>query len=366
LKGQSRPSNESNDPETMKTFFPKLAIAALPIICLLIPAGAMAQGGGPALVELGEAEMVSMTPTMRVAGTVISRSDAHLSAEVEGRLQMVADVGTMVEEGDEVAEIEDTSLRLRARELEAEVTRATSSLQFLQAELRRSEQMAERNLTSATEIERIRSERDVATSDLAVATTRLEQTQDQLERTRIRAPFPGVVVARQAQAGERVSVGDRVVRMVNPQSLEVVARAPLDYFGFVRPGDTLAFVIGEREMEGRLRQVVSVGDEQNHVFEMRLDVDDPLPVGQTVRVTIPTADIREVLAVPRDALVLRGDGTSIFIVDEDNKARRIRVSTGIGSGEMIEVRGPVQEGDRVVIRGNERLRPGQDVRIRES
>ena len=73
--------------------------------------------------------------------------------------------------------------------------------------------------------------------------------------------------------------------------------------------------------------------------------------------------MREVLAVPRDALVLRGDGASVYIVDEENTARQIKVAVGIGSENLIEVKGPIQPGDRVVIRGNERLRAGQQVQV---
>lgn len=331
----------------------------------LLPAAVLAQNQGPALVRLAEAETILMAPTMQVAGTVVSRSDAYLSAEVEGRLQRVADVGSAADAGEVLAEIEDTTLRLRARELRAEVSRAEAQLRFLDNELGRLNTLLERNLASTTQIEQTRSERDVAAADLEVARSRLEQTNDQLERTRMRAPFSGIVAERLTQAGERVAVGTNVLRLLDQDSLEVVARAPLDYYGYVRPGDGLAMIAGTREIAGTLRTVVSVGSESSHVFELRLDVSDPLPVGQTVRVTIPMADVREVLAVPRDALVLRGDGTSIFIIDDENKARRIRVMTGIGSGDMIEVQGPVQPGDKVVIRGNERLRAGQDVQVLE-
>jgi RND family efflux transporter MFP subunit len=328
---------------------------------------AQAQWGGASVVEIGEARVAAMSPTMQVAGTVVSRSDAFLSAEVEGRLVYVADVGSRVGEGDVIARIEDTNLRLRAQELAAEVARATARLNFLEADLVRFERLAETNLAALSQIEQTRSERDIAASDLAVVNSRLSQVEDQLERTEIRAPFPGVVAERVAQAGERVATGARVVRLVNPQSLEVVARAPLNYYRYVRPGDELAIVAGfEDVFQAPVRTVVSVGDEARHVFELRLDLDSSLPVGQTVRVTIPTADVREVLAVPRDALVLRGDGIAVFIVDEENKARRIRVTTGIGEGEWIEVRGPIQAGDKVVIRGNERLRPGQEVSVRGS
>lgn len=333
------------------------------VLILLAPA-AQAQFGGASPVELSEARMTMMAPTMQVAGTVVSRSDAFLSAEVEGRLIEVADVGSRVDAGDVIARIEDTPLRLRSQELAAEITRAQARLRFLEAELVRFERLAETNLAAVSQIEQTRSERDVATSDLTVVRSRLEQIQDQLERTRITAPFPGVIAERVAQAGERVAVGTRVVRLVNPASLEVVARAPLDYYRFVQPGDELGLRYGDEELVAPVRTVVSVGDEARHVFELRLDMAEALPVGQTVRVTIPTANVRQVLAVPRDALVLRGDGIAVFIIDDDNTARRIRVTTGIGAGDWVEVSGPIQEGDKVVIRGNERLRPGQQVSVK--
>ncbi len=332
-----------------------------------LASSAFAQWGGASPVQVGEARITSMAPTMQVAGTIVSRQDALLSAEVEGRLISVADVGTRVEAGDVIARIEDVSLTLRAQELAAEVTRAEARLRFLEGELVRLERLAETNLAAVSQLDQTRSERDVAASDLVVVNSRLSQAEDQLSRTRMTAPFPGLVVERRAQAGERVAVGNPVVRLVNPDNLEVVARAPLNYYRYVRAGDELAVNTGtDTPMISPVRTVVSVGGENQHVFELRLDVLDALPVGQTVRVTVPTADVRQVLAVPRDALVLRGDGIAIFIVDQDNTARRIRVTTGIGEGDWIEVQGAVQEGDRIVIRGNERLRAGQAVSVQAS
>lgn len=348
---------------TRKISMTRLIVAAAG---LLAAAPLFAQFGGTPTVEVATAEQRDMAPTMQVAGTVLSRSDATLSAEVEGRLVQVADVGTRVEEGDVVARIEDTTLTLRVAELEAEIARGQSRLAFLNAELDRVERLAETNLAAASQIDQTRSERDVASSELAVARARLAQLQDQIERTRVRAPFPGVVVERVARTGERVGVGARILRLVNPESLEVVARAPLRYYRYVQPGDRLRIDAEGEVFEAPLRTVVSVGNEDLHVFELRLDIDRPLPVGQTTRVTIPTADSREVLAVPRDALVLRGSGTAVFVIEADGTARRATVSTGIGQGEWIEVAGPVQAGDRVVVRGNERLRDGQQVEIRQS
>ena len=94
------------------------------------------------------------------------------------------------------------------------------------------------------------------------------------------------------------------------------------------------------------------------------DLDDPRWIpGSAVRVALPRSDSREVLTVSRDALVLREEAIYVFRVNEDSTVERIIVRPGIGQGEMIEVIGPLNEGDSIVIRGAERLRPGQTVDV---
>jgi RND family efflux transporter MFP subunit len=126
-----------------------------------------------------------------------------------------------------VARVEDETLRLLNQELQAEIRRAEARLEFLANEVRRFATLAETNLASANQLEQARSEQAVAQGDLDVARARLAQNNDQLARTRILAPFDGVVVERMMRPGERVADGGVVVRLVNQERLEVVARAPL-------------------------------------------------------------------------------------------------------------------------------------------
>ena len=335
-------------------------------VLLLAPVLATAQMGGPALVRVAPAALRDIAPVSMVPGTVVSRNDARLSAEVPGRLTEVLDVGTRVQKGDPVAVIEDTMLKLRNTELKAQVRRAESSLRFLENEEQRFAQLADSNLAAVTQLEQTRSDREVALGDLEIARARLEQNEDQLARTRILAPYDGVVVERLMMPGERVVEGGNVVRLVDPNNLEVIARAPLEFYSFVRPGQELDLQAGNVLHNGTVRTVVAVGDLNSHQFELRVDLEgSPFPVGQTLRVSLPVSDSREVLTVNRDALVLRSEGQSVFVVDEDNTARQVQVRIGVGQGENIEVVGDVRPGDRVVIRGNERLQPGQEVSIME-
>jgi RND family efflux transporter MFP subunit len=334
---------------------------------LILQSAASAQGGARAAnVRVALASIRSIAPDTIVPGTVVSRSDARLAAEVTGRLIEVAEVGAFANSGDVVARIEDTIIMLRKEELEAEVQRAEARLKYLESEESRYVKLAESNLAAATKLEETRSDRDVSRGDLEVAKSRLAQAEDQLSRTAIRAPFNGIVVERLLMPGERVDIGENVVRMVNQQYLEVIARAPLEYYSFVKPGQELAIRTGNVLASGTVRSVVAVGSENTHLFELRLDIEgNSFPVGQTLRISVPTSNVREALVVPRDALVLRLGGISVFVVDSDQKAKQVMVTTGIGSGDQVEVIGDLSDGDMVIIRGNERLRSGQSVSIME-
>jgi len=337
------------------------------VIGLGFQSAVLAQGGAPAAnVRVAFASLQSIAPETIVPGTVISRNNARLAAEVTGRLIDVADVGTVAAKGDIVARIEDTIITLRKEELLAEVERVQARLKYLESEEGRYVKLAQSNLAAATKLEETRSDRDVSRGDLQVARSRLAQVEDQLSRTMIRAPFDGVVVERLLMPGERVDIGNKVVRMVDQQHLEVIARAPLEYYSYVKPGQELDIQTGGNMSSGTVRTVVAVGSENTHQFELRLDIEGgSFPVGQTVRVSVPTSNAREALVVPRDALVLRPGSISVFVVDGEQKAKQVMVTTGIGSGDRIEVIGDLSDGNTVIIRGNERLRPGQPVSIME-
>jgi len=325
---------------------------------------AFAQHESSPIVRVAKASIQTVAPLTIVPGTVVSRNDARLAAEVTGRLLEVADVGTLALKDDVVASIEDTVIRLRRDELLAEVERAVARLRYLEREEERYVKLADSNLAAATKLEETRSDRDVSRGDLKVAKSRLAQIEDQLSRTRIRAPFDGIIVERLTMPGERVDIGSNVVRMVDQQHLEVIARAPLEYYSYVSPGQQLKMRTGSDVASGTVRTVVAVGSENTHQFELRLDIEsNRFPVGQTLRVSVPTSAARETLVVPRDALVLRPEGISVFIVDKDQITKQIVVTTGIDAGEQIEVSGDLSDGDTVIIRGNERLRPGVTVTI---
>ena len=334
------------------------------LLCVTLAGQLYAQEWPPAAVIVAPAEMLNLAPSVDVPGTVVSRFDARLASELSAKLDWIAEVGTVVKEGDTVARLEPVTFRLREMEAESRVKREQARVQFLLSEKSRLERLAENNLSAKSQLDQTLSNLAVAESDVAIAQAQLGLARVAMHVTRIRAPFDGMVTERLRNIGERLNVADEVIRVVDPGSLEVVARAPLNTVNFIKEGDTLQLHNDFRADEAAVRTIVPFGNPQSHMFEVRLDADaDVWTVGESVRLSMPTAVTREVLAVPRDALVLRREGASVFRVGDDMAVEQVNVITGLGDGDFIEVIGELQAGDRVVTRGAERLGTGMKVSI---
>ena len=330
---------------------------------------AFAQGGGnakgppPAPVVVATAESRMLAPVTWYPGTVISRNRARVAAEVEGRLEWVAEIGASIAEGEVVARLDDALLRQSLAENEAAVARESARLTFLDAQVKRLERLVTQNTATRSRLEEAVAERDISRSELRAARARVALTTERLERTRIKAPFGGIVTERVLQSGEWAESGRAVVRIVDAGALEVQAWIPVAALAFVEEGSELALLVNPGRSSARVRTIVPVGDNRSRLYELRLGVEGrSWPVGQDVRVAIPTAEARAVVAIPRDALVLRRGGAAVYRVDANGLADRVAVTPGIAQDELIEVDG-IAPGDRVVIRGGERLRPGQPVRV---
>ena len=349
---------------------PSLRLAVwLAALLATLPAGpAFAQGGGqgppPAPVVVAPAEKRMLAPVTWYPGTVISRNRARVAAEVEGRLEWVAEVGTEIAEGEVVARLDDALFRQSLAEDEAAVARVRARLTYLGAQVKRLEKLVTQNTATRSRLEEAVAERDVARSELSAARARAASTRERLERTRIKAPFGGIVTERVRHGGEWAKSGEAVVRLVDAGSLEVQTWIPIAALAFVHEGSELALATNPSRTAGTVRTIVPVGDNRSRLYELRLQIDGARwPVGQDVRVAVPTAEAREVVAVPRDALVLRRDGAAVFRVDGNGLAERVAVTPGVAQGPLIEVDG-IAPGDRVVTRGGERLRPGQPVAVK--
>lgn len=337
----------------------------IPLLAILglFPTLAVAQWG-PASVVTDKATMRLLSPSVEVPGTVVSRHDSRLASELDAKLVWIAEVGTEIKKGETVAKLEDFTFKVREMEAQSRVDREQANVDFLESELERLERLSAQNLSAKRQLDQTKADLAVARSDHRIAQAQLGYAQIAMHVTEIRAPFDGVVTERLRNLGEHLNTSDEVVRLVDPRSLEVVARAPLSTVNFIRKGDVLHVSNDYRSGNTPIRTIVPFGNPQSHMFEVRLDADpDVWTVGESVRLSMPTAAAKEVLAVPRDALILRREGAAVFKIGKESTVARVNVIVGLGAGRHIEVFGELHDGDQVVVRGAEGLSDGMAVNV---
>ena len=320
----------------------------------------------PTVVEVAKADIARIAPRHWAPGSVVSRDDAKLATSAAGRLEYVAEVGTRLKAGDRVAKLEDETIRLRLEDAKTEVARITAQRELADRTRERLEKLASQNSVAANQLDEARAQVTQYVAQLRQAEVRVRSAQHDLDQTELRSPFPGVVSERLVQRGEYVATGAAIAHVVDTSHLEARVQAPLALASLVKPEMKLPVRLGDRVFKANVRAVVPVGEEKSRQFELRLALgEDDLLVGSAIEVALPEREVAQTLAVPRDALVVRGDGNYVMRIKSDNTAERVEVKAGASDGELTAVTGELAAGDKVVVRGAERLSVGQKVRIAE-
>lgn len=329
-------------------------------IFLLLPTTLLAQA--PVTVETDLVTREKMAATMAVSGVVISREDAAISSEQEGRLLWIAEVGDRFERGETIAQLDTELIKLEQRDREAVIAGLKANLAWLQRQTERLDELANQNNTARSEQDETRARYLVLQNELAQAEVQRERTNYYLQRAQLRAPFDGVVVSREMSAGEYASTGRPLLRLVNTQAAEISVTAPLRLARYSAAGDVVTLRNGDMTATATVRSLIAVGDLRSHMMELRLSPRSAgWLIGEAVSVDLPASSRLEQTTIARDAVVLRDRSNYVYVVQPDLTAQRVSVELGTGMGDRIAVSGELAAGDLVIVRGAERLRDGQKV-----
>ncbi|MCE9523861.1 MAG: efflux RND transporter periplasmic adaptor subunit, partial [Alphaproteobacteria bacterium] len=162
-------------------------------------------------VGITHVKATRIAPQVSYPGTVVSRNDSRLAADFEGRVEWVAEVGTVVKQGEVVARLDSQMAAMQLDSDKANVARLGAVLQFDRAHATRMQELLERKVMSKSAADQAVSTRDSNEAALKQAQAALKRSQYQLEHAEIRAPFDGRVVARLINAGEYANAGKDVV-----------------------------------------------------------------------------------------------------------------------------------------------------------
>ncbi|MCG6946212.1 MAG: efflux RND transporter periplasmic adaptor subunit [Deltaproteobacteria bacterium] len=341
------------------------------LVVLHIPSS-QAQKGPPATpVKVAKVSKVEIAPQVQLIGTAQPKVTSVVASDIEGLVEEFnVSEGDFVKKGTVLARLQDSLLKINLKGAKANKADTEAQLRRARTDLKRSTDL----LASETISDKQYTDDLAEVQSLEARVLRLEAEieydQDSIAKKTIRAPFSGFVIKEHTQVGEWVEKGGPIVTLADLSNIEVLVDVPERYIPrLVLGGNTQVQVdaLNPEKFTGKIAAIIAVGDSASRAFPVKVSVDNPdnrIKGGMLCRVSLAIGKPSSVLAVPKDAVVNMGQQHLVYVVRE-GLAQPLTVQLGDTSDSMIEVKGSIEAGMQVVTRGNERLRPGQPVKIIE-
>ena len=337
---------------------------------------------------------------LNASGYVTARRRATVSSKVTGKvIEVNVEEGMGVREGQILARLDDSTLQATLRLYRAQLEAAKrqipeSEVRLAQARvmLRRQEELRKEGLNTPNDIDNAKAEVDSLIARIAsaqeqvnVAESQIAMQQTAIEDTIIRAPFTGVAISKDAQAGEMVSpvsAGGGFTRtgistIVDMKSLEIEVDVNESYINRVRPGQPVSATLDaypDWQIPANVITLVPTADRQKATVLVRIGfqkLDPRILPDMGVKVTfLREADARDapvaqsVTLVPQTAVQKDGESSFVFVVRQDTVERRA-IKTAGTDGDRLEVIAGLKGGDQVVISPPPELAEGMLIREKQ-
>ncbi|KTD21138.1 efflux protein [Legionella londiniensis] len=297
------------------------------------------------MVEVEKITRQDFQQTIDLLGTVNPKHTAVMTANGTGILDIFIPSGEKTKKGTLLAKIINP-------ELENHVMLSQKAEQLAKSQYERLTLLVKKGFVSPREVEEKK-------QIWIQAQKELSRAKIEAENLKFYAPFDGIVGAYKKREGALVSSGEPVVTIYDPSSLVVDVDIPCSNLDSIHEG-SIAYVLGKRY---RLTHLQKMLDESTHMCPGDIEIDcNACLVGNTVRVQLVSAERKNALVIPFQALVLKDSKPHVYLVEEGKIVLK-PVKTGLRQKEQIEILQGLQPGQKVVSKGQEQLHPGMEVSI---
>jgi membrane fusion protein (multidrug efflux system) len=317
---------------------------------------ALAQAAKDAVaVEAAKVIAAPLSEQVTAIGTLLSDEAVTVSSEIPGRLKEIHfKEGEPVEKGAPLFTLDDSVYRAQLADAEAKLKLAEQTHQ-------RTTQLFKNKYATAQSA-------DEATSNLAVSTATVELARVQLEKTRIAAPFSGIVGLRHVSVGEYITSGQALVNLEAIDPVKADFRVPERFLPAIRVGQAIRIKVDaypDETFEGKVYAIdprLDVAGRSLLVRALLPNKDQRLRPGLFARVTVLLQLKEDALSVPEQAIVPQGDSQYVFRII-NGKAALTKVVIGTRREGRVEIVDGLSAGDEVVTAGQLKIRDGSAVSI---
>ena len=305
--------------------------------------------------------------TINATGTLAARREIPVGVVGEGGrvLQVYADAGDWVTQGDILVSVDRSVQAQQAAALEAQIGVTRADLQLAQNELDRAMQLVERGFISKADVDRKTATRDATRARVNVANAQLAETRARNARLDIRAPVSGYVLERNVETGQTVSAGSGILfRIAKDGQLELQTKLSEDDLAQVDVGipATVTPVGTDRVFSGNIWQISPMIDAQSRqgMARVALPFDKALRPGGFASVEIKSgAMTAPVLA--ESAVQTGPNGSFVYVVGKDNKVKQRPVKVGPVTANGLIIEEGLDGTERVVLYAGGFLNPDETI-----
>ena len=335
---------------------------------------------GPATTLGREAIAIVRVDTIEsgpvVQGTLVPEREAKLRAQVGGSvLKTFVEQGERVAAGTVLAQIDDRTFRDAWLAARAQQTSAQMTADVAGRELNRAQRLVKEGAIAERDLENATRSDLAARAALDDAKSRYANAEEGASRTKITAPFAGVVSERQVSAGDVVSPGAAMFTVIDPSSMRLEAAVPAEQLGQVRIGAAVKFVVngyGGRQFVGRVNRINPTADPVTRQVRIYATIPNAERVGGTPLVGGLFAEGRVAsasrlgLLVPASAVDQRGITAQVVRL-KNGLVERVAIELGLHDkvAETYEVRAGLAVGDTLLVGAAQGISVGTAVRISE-
>lgn len=302
------------------------------------------------------------------SGEVRARVESKLAFRVPGKITVrKVDPGTLVKKGQVLMQLDPQDLRLSAAQAKAGLRAAQTTRDLAKAELKRYQELREKNFVSQAVLDEKLSSLRSAQASVDAAQAGYSGQANQAGYASLVADIDGVVTAVEADVGTVVSPGTPVVRVAKTAEKEIVIALPEDKVEAMRKVEDVTVRMWANPgvaIPGKIREVSPVAEAATRTYVAKVSIPDSpgVQLGMTATVQFSSTTAQPMIRVPLTALFHEKNTTSVWVV-ENGAVRLVPVQIGGTAGNEVVLAGGVKPGQTVVTAGVNLLKQGQKVKI---
>lgn len=329
------------------------------------------KGRPPTPVRVAAVVNQTVQKTIELVGTVEPWRRSIVAGEIAALVEKFpVEEGMAVKRGQMLAQLRTNALTIRLNAAMASHREAQTRYRQAKKDLERMNTLFAKELVTQQEFDGAVTQEAALGQRVTLLGVEILQVRDQFRKARVVAPFDGWVIKEFTEVGQWIEAGGPIVELVDLSRVQVEVPLPERYVGEIKVGASVTATFDSLrglQSKGRVFSVLAQADRNSRTFPIKVELpnaDLVIMSGLVSRVVLQVGEPYEALVIPKDALVLRGGSEFVFVM-KDASVSQVPVVVVNHVNNEVEINGQLEPGMIVVVEGNERLFPGQTVRVLE-